>query len=35
MTLFNYIFNFYSDGKKIKQANYKTAQINNITIHLN
>ena len=35
MTLFNYIFYFSLGGKKIKQANYKTAQINNITIHLN
>ena len=35
MILFNYIFNFYSGEKKIKQASYKTAQINNITIHLN
>ena len=35
MILFNYIFSFYSGEKKIKQANYKMAQINNITIHLN
>ena len=35
MILFNYIFNFYSGEKKIKQANYKTAQINGIEIFLN
>ena len=35
MILFNYIFYFSLGGKKIKQANNKTANINNITIHLN
>ena len=35
MTLFNYVFNFYSGEKKIKEANYKTAQINGILIYLN
>ena len=35
MILFNYIFSFYSGGKKIKEANYKTATINKIIIHLN
>jgi hypothetical protein len=35
MTIFNYIFTFYSGRKEVKQANYKTANINGIEIFLN